>query len=61
MYNVIKRDGAIVDFDITKISTAIRKAFDATETQYNEEIMRTNLLAIKLTFQFHKVKLLILN
>ena len=30
MYQVIKRDGKIVDFDINKIAAAIKKAFDAT-------------------------------
>ena len=29
MYQVIKRDGKIVDFDINKIAAAIKKAFDA--------------------------------
>ena len=29
MYQVIKRDGKIVDFDISKISAVITKAFDA--------------------------------
>ena len=39
MYSVSKRDGAVVDFDISKISTAIRKAFDASQTQYNDDII----------------------
>lgn len=29
MYQVVKRDGHIVDFDISKISAAIQKAFEA--------------------------------
>lgn len=29
MYQVVKRDGRIVDFDISKISAAIQKAFEA--------------------------------
>ena len=29
MYQVVKRNDKVVDFDITKISTAIKKAFDA--------------------------------
>ena len=33
MYRVIKRDGKIVDFDLSKISKAITLAFDACERQ----------------------------
>ena len=29
MYQVVKRDGKIVDFNINKIADAIKKAFDA--------------------------------
>lgn len=32
MYQVIKRDGKISEFDIAKISNAIQKAFDAGGT-----------------------------
>ena len=52
MYNVIKRDGAVVEFDITKISTAIRKAFDATETKYNDDII--DFIALKVTANYQK-------
>ena len=31
MYQVLKRDGKVVDFDIAKISEAIKMAFDGTE------------------------------
>ena len=31
MYQVTKRDGKIADFSLTKISDAIRKAFDSQE------------------------------
>ena len=31
MYRVKKRDGELVDFNINKISDAIKKAFEATE------------------------------
>ena len=34
MYQVIKRDGKHVDFDLSKITEAIRKAFEAQERQY---------------------------
>ena len=38
MYQVIKRDGKISEFDIAKISNAIQKAFDAVERQYHPSI-----------------------
>ena len=37
MYQVVKRDGAIVSFDISKISAAIGKAFNAVNKQYNQK------------------------
>lgn len=33
MYQVVKRDGKITDFDISKISHAIQKAFDAQDRE----------------------------
>ena len=50
MYDVIKRDGKQVEFNLQKISDAIRKAFDATETEYNEDII--DFLALKVTADF---------
>ena len=38
MYNVVKRDGKLVSFDISKISSAITQAFDACQKQYNQDI-----------------------
>ena len=35
MYSVVKRDGQIVDFDVTKISSAITKAFEALHKNYH--------------------------
>lgn len=35
MYQVAKRDGKIAEFNLTKISEAIRKAFEAQEKNYN--------------------------
>ncbi|MEA1883218.1 MAG: ribonucleoside triphosphate reductase [Thermotogota bacterium] len=40
MLGIKKRDGKIVDFEIDKIQKAIRKAFDATESAYNEDILQ---------------------
>ena len=55
MYNVIKRDGAELDFNISKISVAIQKAFDATGKQSHPSII--DLLALKVTAHFEeKVK-----
>ena len=39
MYNVVKRDGKITDFNISKISAAITKAFEAQNKQYNPDII----------------------
>ena len=50
MYQIIKRDGAIVDFDISKIANAIKKAFEATETEYTENII--DFLALKVSADF---------
>ena len=50
MYQVIKRDGKIVGFDINKIAGAIRKAFDATKTEYNDSVI--DFLALKVSADF---------
>jgi anaerobic ribonucleoside-triphosphate reductase len=50
MYQVMKRDGKIADFNLSKISEAIRKAFEAQEKQYNQDII--DLLALKVTADF---------
>ena len=50
MYQVVKRDGQIADFNISKISTAITKAFDATKTQYNQDTI--DFLALKVTADY---------
>ena len=50
MYQVVKRDGKIVDFDINKIAGAIKKAFDATNTEYNESVV--DFLALKVSADF---------
>ena len=50
MYNVIKRDGKIVDFNIKKISDAIAQAFDACQKQYNQDVI--DFLALKVTADF---------
>ena len=50
MYQVTKRDGTVVSFDMVKIASAIQKAFDATETPYTESVI--DFLAIKVTSHF---------
>ena len=50
MYTVIKRDGKIVEFDITKISGAISLAFEAQERNYTPNII--DFLALKVTADF---------
>ena len=50
MYNVVKRDGKVVAFDLSKISTAIFQAFDACQKQFNQDII--DFLALKVTAQF---------
>ncbi len=55
MYKVLKRDGKLVEFDISKISTAIRQAFEATNKEFNDSII--DLLALRVTARFaEKVK-----
>ena len=50
MYQVVKRDGKITSFDISKISTAITKAFEATQKEYNPDII--DFLALKVTADY---------
>ena len=55
MYQVKKRDGKIADFDISKISVAIRKAFDALEKPTHQSVI--DLLALRVTAEFEpKIK-----
>ncbi|MBR5422011.1 MAG: ribonucleoside triphosphate reductase [Lachnospiraceae bacterium] len=55
MFSVIKRDGERTDFILSKISDAIRKAFDAMEMQYNNDII--DMLSLRVTADFQpKVK-----
>ena len=50
MIEVIKRDGKIVDFDLSKITEAMKKAFKATGNTYNNDIME--LLSLRVTSDF---------
>ena len=50
MYKVIKRDGQIADFNISKITEAITKAFVALEKQYHPSVIE--LIALHVTSDF---------
>ena len=50
MYRVIKRDGSSVDFEISKISAAMIKAFEALEKKHHPSVI--NLLALQVTADF---------
>ena len=52
MIHVMKRDGEIADFDLSKITEAIRKAFIATGKDFTPEIL--DLLALRVTSDFQK-------
>ena len=55
MYQVQKRNGKNVDFNLAKISDAIRMAFEAQEKQFNQSII--DFLALKVTADFEpKIK-----
>ena len=47
MFKVVKRDGEVADFDLQKIGCAIEKAFDATQMQYNKDMV--DLLNLRVT------------
>ena len=55
MYTVVKRDGNVVNFNLSKIRNAIIKAFDACDLQYNDDTI--DFLALKVTSDFQsKIK-----
>ena len=55
MYQVMKRDGAIVEFDVSKISKAIEKAFIACDKQYHPTVI--DMLALRTTSDYEsKIK-----
>ena len=39
MFEVVKRDGEIAEFNLGKINDAIAKAFEATGKEYNDDII----------------------
>ena len=50
MYKVIKRDGHTAEFNISRISNAIMKAFDATGIPYTPDVI--DLLALQVTADY---------
>ncbi len=52
MYRVLKRDGSTAEFDISKISAAMIKAFEALDKNYHPSVI--NLLALQVTSDFEK-------
>jgi len=55
MYQVVKRDGKVTDFNLSKIGVAITKAFEATKKEYNTDII--DLLALRVTADYQdKIK-----
>jgi anaerobic ribonucleoside-triphosphate reductase len=52
MYQVKKRDGKIVEFDLNKIKEAIRKAFESSNKNTHDDVLTT--LALKVVSDFGK-------
>ena len=51
MYSVRKRNGNLVAFDAAKITNAVRKAFEATGTDYTEDVLTMITLQVTSDFQ----------
>ena len=55
MYQVVNREGKVVEFDTNKIIGAISKAFDSLDKYYNRSTLE--LLALRVTADFNsKIK-----
>ena len=55
MYEVVKRDGKVVEFDVKKIAGAIEKAFVAVKREYHPSII--DMLALRVCADFEpKIK-----
>ncbi|MCR4693803.1 MAG: ribonucleoside triphosphate reductase [Pseudobutyrivibrio sp.] len=51
MFDVLKRDGKIAEFNLGKINDAIAKAFEATDKEYNDDIIGLLSLRVSADFQ----------
>ena len=55
MFEVVKRDGKVTEFNLSKINEAMEKAFVATQKEYTDDII--GLLALRVTSDFQaKIK-----
>ncbi len=52
MFQVVKRDGEVTEFNLSKINDAITKAFAATKMSYNDDII--GLLSLRVTAHFQE-------
>jgi ribonucleoside-triphosphate reductase len=52
MYRVAKRDGSTVEFELSKISAAMVKAFDAVGRNHHPTVI--NMLALQVTADFEQ-------
>ena len=59
MYQVLKRDGKVTDFDLSEITQAITMAFEAQEQNYVPSVI--DFLALKVTANFEAAVDLIYN
>lgn len=50
MFKVVKRDGEVAEFQLNKITEAVRKAFEANEKQYTQDMME--MLGLRVTADF---------
>ena len=55
MFMVKKRDGSIVSYDMGKIETAVKKAFNAQQVEYTDDIIERLALRVSADFS-HKIK-----
>ncbi len=51
MFQVVKRDGVIADFQLSKITSAISKAFDAKEKMYSKDMVEMLSMHVTADFQ----------
>ena len=51
MFQVRKRDGKLVEFDLSKITTALSKAFNAKQINYTADMLNTLALRVSADFQ----------
>ena len=51
MFDVVKRDGEVAEFNLGKINDAIAKAFEATGKAYNDDIIGLLSLRVSADFQ----------